>query len=300
MKKNLTIILLLISSGLFAQSNIRLNNYWDNTYYINPGSVNNDYHGLFSLVARKQWIGFPGAPNTVFATGTTYLDGINTQFGIKVYADKLGYNTISDVSVSYAYSAGINYEWRLNMGLAGSYQCLSYDKSQVSVMTSDDPALYENLLQQNNYNADIGLELVNNDWRLGLSAQNILTRIYNDNKAQVNSNYLYAIYHKKTTNQIDMQYGACAILYDDLFQMEFNITSFFKFQNESDVFQAGFFYRTQSEMGIILGVNFNENWHLAYSYDFNVSGISRGSVGTHELMLSYKLDKILIHAYHYR
>ena len=303
------IVILLTLIGIvptFAQSNIRLNNFRDNTYYINPGSINEDYQAVLSLAARKQWLGFPGSPNTLFAAGTLYTDKIQTQFGLKFFADKLGYNTITNAALSYSYSVTLNRQWQLNMGLAASFQCLSYDKSQVNVMTSDDPALYENLLQQNNFNADAGVEIIGNSWKFGLSSSNILNLFYKDNEQQVNSSYAYAMYRKLTQHPVDLQYGICAIRYDNFYQMELNITTFFKFNQESDVFQIGLFSRNNlgkdnlwNEMGVLLGCNLSESIKLNYSYDFNVSGISRSSVGTHELMLTYKLNKIQYKRYRY-
>ncbi|MDD3320900.1 MAG: PorP/SprF family type IX secretion system membrane protein [Paludibacter sp.] len=290
----------------FSQSNIRLNNFRDNTYYINPGSINDEYDAVFSLAARKQWLGFPGSPNTLFAAGTLYSDKIQTQFGLKVFADKLGYNTITNLSLSYSYGVILNREWQLNMGVAASFQCLSYDRSEVNVMTPDDPALYDNLLQQNDFNADAGAELIGNSWKFGLSSMNLLTLFYNDDTQQVNSSYAYAMYRKKTLHPIDLQYGACVIRYNDLYQMELNITTFFKFSQESDMFHAGLFTRNNidknnlwNEMGVLLGCSLSESIQLSYSYDFNVSGISRSSVGTHELMLTYKLNKIAFKKYRY-
>ena len=74
--KKLFIILMvnLLSLLVAAQSDIRLNNYWVNPQYINPASVYDKYQAVFSMAARKQWFGFPGAPSTLFATGTTYLE----------------------------------------------------------------------------------------------------------------------------------------------------------------------------------------------------------------------------------
>ncbi len=284
---------------MVAQSNIRLNNYWDNTYYINPGSINDQYQAVFSLAARKQWLGFPGSPNTLFASGTMYLNKIQTQFGLKVFADKLGYNTITNIALSYSYAAILNREWQLNMGISGSFQSLSYDRAQVSLMTADDPALYNNLLQQKNYNTDVGVELVNKSWKIGASGLNLFSLFYTENNLQINSNYIYAMYRKKTVHPIELQYGICGIRYGNLNQMEFNITTFFKSQQETDIFHIGMFYRTRTEMGLLAGCNLSESMQLSYSYDFNVGGISRSSVGTHELMLIYKLNKFAYKPYRY-
>lgn len=294
-----TILFVFFSVLLVGQSNVRLNNYWDNTYYVNPASINNEYKAVFSIAARKQWLGFPGAPNTLFATASTYLNKERTQYGLKIFADQIGYSAITNASLSYAYSVSLNRTWLLNLGLAASFQCLSYDKSQVSTMGADDPALLENLLQEYNYNCDVGAELINKSWRIGVSGLNILSTFFKENTLQENSNYLYAMYRKRTKFPVGVQFGLSAIQNKQVLQFEGSITTFFKINEEPDALQAGVFYRTRNEMGVIIGCNLNAALHLSYSYDFNVSGISRYSIGTHELILSYKLDKFPFQLYRY-
>jgi len=71
MKRILVILTYLFLSIVgFSQSNIRLNDYWENTYYINPASIYSLYQYTASAGARMQWIGFAGAPNTGFFTTT--------------------------------------------------------------------------------------------------------------------------------------------------------------------------------------------------------------------------------------
>ena len=298
-RKLLLISLILCCLSGNAQYNIRINNILDNSYYINPAVINDEYQAIFSIAARKQWIGFPGAPSTYYATGTMYMPKTNTQFGIKVYADNVGYNTISNISASYAFNLNLNKEWQLNLGLGASYQCLSYDRNQVSTMTVDDPALYDNLLQQSNYNCDLGFELKNKSWRMGVSGQNLLSALFKENIVLSNANYAYIVYRKKEDQLINLQYGLDAIQYGSIVQLEFSLTSFFKFYDEPDLFHVGIFYRTKSEMGVLLGYNLSETLNLAYSYDFNVSGISQNTVGSHELIVSYKLNKINFKPYRY-
>ncbi len=300
MKKYLTIIIFFCYFiPINAQYYIRLNNYWDNPYFINPAAINDEYQAVFSVAARKQWIGFPGAPTTFFATGTTYLEKIQTQFGLKIYSDNVGYNTITNISLSYAYNLNLDRDWQLNLGLAASLQCLAFDQSQVNVMSNDDPALYENLLNGNNYNCDLGIQLIGKSWRLGAASQNLLSAFYKENSILSNANIVYAVYRKRTDETINLEYGVSAIQYGNILQMEFNLSSFFKFYNQNDMFKVGLFYRPQNEMGIILGYNLSESLNLSYSYDFNVSGISRGSVGSHELVLVYKLNKYAYKHYRY-
>jgi hypothetical protein len=61
--------------------------------------------------------------------------------------------------------------------------------------------------------------------------------------------------------------------------------------DKPDLFDLGLFFRTGSEVGVILGFDINESLHLSYSYDYNVGSLSRGSYGTNELMLTLNLIK---------
>lgn len=274
-----------------AQSNIRLNNYWDNTYYINPAAVNSKYAAVVSVAARKQWFGVDGAPTTYFATGTTYIDNLQTQFGLKIFADEIGYTRVSNFSLSYAYMVILNSDYRLHLGVAASYQNLSYNQSEVDVLLPDDPASFTRLSQTKNYNCDLGVELKNKTLTLGMSSQNLLSAFYNENKLQTNTNFLYAKYRKMTREPINVGFGAAAIQTNSIVQVEANVTSYFRYNQIPDFFQAGLFYRTRTEMGAILGMNINDALHLYYSYDYNVAGIRRANTGSHEIILVYTFAK---------
>lgn len=298
MKKTIYILLLCFTPLLvIGQSNIRLNNYLENLYTINPAAIDDESAAVFSMAARKQWIGFQGAPSTVFATGTTYSDNLRAQFGVKIFDDKIGLVNTFNIGLSYAYSVKLQSNWDLHLGVAANYQNLSYDLSDLSSTTLNDPAFYSQLLKENNFNCDLGTQLTNKSLTIGLSSLNIFSLFFDENKLQTNSNFLYAKFHFKNSNPVNLQGGVTAIQFNRAFQMEFNLTSYFYSFHHKELFQVGMFYRTRSEMGALLGVNLGESLHAWYSFDYNVGGISRYTVGTHELMLVYKLEKHLSRNY---
>lgn len=258
---------------------------------INPGSINAQCLSELNIAARQQWIGFNGAPTSLFASGTLYLDELYTQFGLKVMQDKVGYTSTTDIDLTYAYSSRVNLNWRLNLGLGLSFQALSYDLSRVKSPTASDPIVLTRLMNENYLNSDVGAELVDKRWRLGLSSLNVFSLFSPSQKLFPNSNYLYAMYKDFNHDYFNLGYGACAIQYSNVLQMEFNITGFFKATDATNPFQIGLVYRTWSEAGLLFGFDINPNLRASYSYDYNFSGISRGSFGTHELMISYRLYK---------
>ena len=195
--------------SLIGQSNIRLNDFWDKTYFINPASINDVGLAEFNMAARKQWVGFPGSPSTLFASATTYLDNLHTQFGLKVVQDKIGLTSTSDIELTYAYSLELQNNWKLNMGLGACYQMLSYDMNELVLPQNDDPTIYEKLLKENNFNANLGMELTNKFWKLGASSQNIFSLFSNSNKQFVNTNFVYGMYREYSHDYIKIGRASC-------------------------------------------------------------------------------------------
>lgn len=298
MKKTIFIVALnFMSLLMIAQSNIRLNNYWANTNYINPASVYDKYQAVFSMAARKQWVGVSGSPMTFFASASTYIDNLNTQLGVVAIQDKIGYTSVTNIDLTYAYAIKLQQDWQLHFGMGFNYQSLSYDISKVNLESGYDPEAYQNLLTEGNFNSDLGLELTNKSFKFGLSSQNVFSVFSADHKYQTNTNFVYTRYRQTSNNPVDFGLGVCGIQYSNMYQAEFNLTGYFKVAQRSglsetpDLFDVGLFYRTGSEAGVIIGFDLSDAIHLSYSYDYNVSSINRSSKGTNELMITYNLSK---------
>lgn len=281
----------LLTNLLFSQSSTRLTNDWSNTYIINPGSMNDLYLAEFNIAYRKQWLGFKGTPTTIFASSTLYLEDMHTQFGLKAMQDKVGFTSTTDVDLTYAYSTMVNTDWRLDMGLALSFQSLAYDVSKVSSPTPNDPTVMTRLLNENYINSDLGAEYTNKFWRLGIASQNVFSLFSDSRKLFPNTNFLYAMYRNSNHDFFNLGYGVCEVLYSNMHQTEFNLTGYFKSTPEMNPLQLSLIYRTWSEVGVLFGLDISSNLRASYSYDYNFSGISRSSFGSHEFMLTYRLNK---------
>jgi len=288
-KIKISVIFLGLTLVGYSQSNIRLNDFVENTYNINPASIKFDYFAEFSIASRKQWMSLPGSPLTFFAYGTAYIESKKTQLGIKLLQDKIGFTSNTDIDISYAYSVKLDRRWRLNLGLAGSYQMTTYDLSKL-FPTVSDPTVSSLLVDENNFNADFGLEFTSKSLRFGASSQNILS-LFDENQFS-NTNYIYAMYRQNRDELINLGVGICGINYGDFLQAELNLTSYINLSKDNDLLRLGLFYRTLSEMGVVMGVDLSNLMSITYSYDFSLGGVTKNSIGTHELVLSYKLNKI--------
>lgn len=282
----------------FTQSNIRLNNYWGNPININPAAIYDKYLAVFSVAAHKQWIGIEGAPQTYYFTASTYLEDAHTQFGLKLFQDKIGYTNTTNIGLNYGYSIPLKLDWQLHFGLGLNYQRTNYDLSNVNLDSYSDNFVFQNLNSIDNYNADLGMEITNKALRFGIASQNLFSAFDKaNNKIQTNTNFVYAKYRYFSNDIINYGIGVSGIQYTDIVQMELNFITYFKLPNHSgltiqpDLFNIGFYYRTKSELGLIVGFDLSETFHVSYSYDFHLGGLRKGSYGTNEIVLTYNLSR---------
>lgn len=281
-----------ISLASFAQSSIRLNHYWENPYYVTPAYINTQYPAVFSIAGRKQWVNFNGAPTTFIASANYYNEDWKSQFGLKIVQDQIGFTTTSHLSLSYTYAVLLNETWRLQFGVAGVYQRLSYDASKMVLEDNTDNEAYNNLLPENRFNSDLGVELASRSFRFGVASQNFASLFNKTNQYLCSTNYAYGTYRTFSEDPVDVGVGACGIQYNNTLTGEFNATAYFKTdRDEPDKFQVGAFYRTPGELGAIVGVNITKALSVFYSYDYNTTNIKNHSQGTHEIMIVYKLKK---------
>jgi Bacteroidetes-specific putative membrane protein len=274
----------------FTQSYIRVSNFWENPYTLNPAAINNRDLAEFSLVGRKQWVNVDGAPSTCLATATTYIDRFHTQLGLKVIDDKIGFTSDSHYYLSYGYDVKLNEEWHMGFGLTGSYDRFSYDLSKLSLDESADPEAYQSLLDEKHFNADLGLEFKSNSYRIGAVSQRLFSGI--NSAYQPRTNILYLKYRNFRPDPVNWGFGVAGFQYAKLYQMEFSLQSYFsafRLTEQSDQFHIGAFYRTPGEVGAIFGLNLKKSLYMSYSYDWNNSAIGYRSRGTHELMLIYRI-----------
>jgi type IX secretion system PorP/SprF family membrane protein len=320
MKKLLFIVTLAsLSNTLFAQSSLQLNNFWDNTYYINPSTINEKYYIEMSIAARQQWVGFNGAPTTGFGSATIYDEDLHSQFGLRLAADNIGYTYTSNVLITYAHSIILSGDIHLHLGLGMSLQSYAYDQSRITLDDQNDNVPYSRLINKSDFNGDFGFELASKTWHFGASTHNMmnmydeLTGKASNGTTQVplgsvhlgtTTNYIYFNYKEEFRKYVNYGAGICGIHYYDpyngtsLVQIQANAMAYFKITPAARVFNIGAYIRAgqgvadipSTEIGGIFGVDLGDNLYLVYSVDTNISDISHNTVGTHELMLTYKIN----------
>lgn len=296
--KNILLLILFTLYGLstLAQSNIRIKNYWENTYYINPASIYSEFQYVASVAARKQWIGFPGAPSTEYITfvARMYTDKTQStqigQFGLKIFHDNIGFTKTVNISPSYSYSLRMHNNRRLNFGFAYKLQNNSYDMSKSNLEIINDPVTYAIETKWSAHNMDLGIEYIGNSFLIGVSSQNFISFFNDENNLQTNTNFVYGLFQADLDRAFNIQFGICGIKNENIYQTEMNIALVSNRRKHNHLLALS--YSTMEEFGVLFGIDLNTRVRLACSYDYHIGGISNSSFGSPEVMLIWKLNKL--------
>ena len=304
----LTFLITISSLVCFSQSNIRVNNFWENPYYINPASINSNYKWVFTVENRKQYLGFlkysdlPTTGNITAALNliSPRIKGRIIQLGFKMYRDKVGYTYFVDAKPSFTYSINNNSSL-ISFGLSCGPQVRYYDASKATFESSYDPVRDTKFKKQTYCNADFGFEYVRQLCVFGASSQN-LRSIFGNNKDEKWPSNATFVYFMKKTRYEDLgfwQFGLCGIYNSGVKQAESNVSYSLNYNYRPDFLKLGAFYRTSfwtsDELGFLIGVDCKD-LRISFVYEFNNGNIGRYSSGKFkgaiDVMIIWKLKKI--------
>ncbi len=328
MKKTLlTLIIVSCIHTVFAQQRPHYTQYILNQYIINPALSGIENYTDLKISGRDQWVGFNGAPRTVYLSvhtpvgkndlrtnATSYsIPGQNPRgqaywesytaakphhgVGLTVINDQTGNLSHFTANATYAYHLGLGPRTNLSAGFSAgvSVHTFNADKANFGGGASD-PVVGNIRNQFNKLKPDMGagLWLYSSDYFIGLSAQQVIPQklsFVDDATFETKGRLIPHVF---------LTAGYRFLLGEDVNAipsvMFKYINGVFKnnYQGElnlkmqyRDLFWVGGSYRQFDGYAAMLGLNVGNTFNIGYSYDFTKTPINTYSRGTHELMIGF-------------
>ena len=282
---------LLIPEGLFGQLTPVTNQYILNPLTINPAYAGN--RGALNIAAfyRRQWVGIPGAPETMtLAIDAPLLDS-KLGLGLMITNDKIGVTRETNFSTYYAYKINMG-EGNLSLGLGAG---MIITNTAWSDLTVHDPGDEYYLLNSSVFvvpDFRFGVYYYNKNYFMGISIPKLLGNKFDFNKDKytlkfnpgqynylLNTGYVFSLSPKLKffpSTLVTISPGE-KLLYD--------INAHFIL---FDRVWLGATYRNNSSFAGLLQFAINNQLRVAYTYDFDFNELRRYSNGSHEIMIRYE------------
>ncbi len=284
-------LVLLMSSSAFSQQQYMFTQYMFNGLAINPAYAGSHESLTLTTVARKQWVGFPGAPSTQTFSAHSPLKFGNASVGGVIYHDKIGALNQTGLNGIYAYRIPIG-KGKLSMAIQGGFYHYATDYTGVKIISEGgnivDPEFQYDISKfVPNFGA--GLYYHTSNYYVGFSIPQLINvpawnsetgGVDNIKHYFIHGGYVFDINRDlklKPNFLIKAVTGA---------PVEFDLNANLLIKNRVWV---GFSYRSLESIDAIVQLQLNNELQIGYSYDFGTGGIGNYNSGSHELMLSYRI-----------
>ena len=298
-----TVFLMFLSLCLTGQNTQQYSLYALNPAAFNPAATGLSENVIVSGGVRNQWSGFVGSPLSQHINVQMGAEPLSGGLGLFFEQEQLGSTKGNRVGLSYAYNYYLNRDSRIRLGVTAYWQDFSLDGSLIRTpdglyeggIPNHEDALFTNgLMQGGNYNTDVGLLYVNDQFTAGLSVLNVAEGVKVLDGLNVRSGRSYYLYLANTFEVgRKMELTPSILLKSILSQSQLDAGVKVSY-DDNIVFGASF--RGYSSMSIdavvpFIGYYFGERVSVYYAYDIGVSALKTVHGGSHELFIRYDLGK---------
>lgn len=293
-KKTIVPLILILGCGsIKAQQDPMYTHYMYNTLVINPGYAGSRDALTITALHRSQWVDYKGAPVVQTLTMHSPLRNEHLGIGLSISNDKIGPTNNTSAVVDFAYIMKLTKKSKLALGISAGADMFKANLGSVLLDQQSDPSFQNNVNNRITPNFGFGAYYSRDRFYAGLSIPKIIQNNYSDLN-QTAGNVL--------AGQEQRHYffiaGAMIKMSDVL---EFKPTTLVKATAGSPI-QAdvtasfliaskvllGAMYRTGDAVGLLVGLDITQQFHVGYSYDYSY-GLTNFKYhqGSHEIMLRY-------------
>lgn len=303
----LSVCLLFLVLGAWAQQTTLQSLHMFNPYSYNPGYVGMDGSPIINASFRKQWVGLGGSPIGQQVNFHLPLNIIGGGAGIQIENDQLGALGIITTSLGYGYHLPVGKKAKLSMGATFSLSQVSLDGNRLRTPEGNYNGVQvdhrDNTLSNSSKStfapdASVGLAFKWEGLNIGFSATRLFGATSSFNNGSLSSQVTFrrnfhALLSYKIPISKDFSLSPSAFArFDGIYvQPEFSIIANSQEKIFGGVSYRGYDEATSDALVLIFGFRFAKNFTLSYAYDYTLSKLNSVNNGSHELLLSYKFNK---------
>lgn len=266
-------------------------NYLLNEFYYNPAVAGSRDVYLANVNYRNQWTGFNEAPRSYMASFYgSWRNRRKVGLGASVVGDRSGLTQRTGAYLTYAYHFAFTEKLRLGLGVNAGYLQYRVRLYDVRVVDNGDDMLTGNVLNANAPDVNAGFYLYHDNFWLGASGFQLL-----NNKLKFPNSASRLVPHYYAMGGVNIKLGKKNVVQPSFL---FRYNAPVPFQVDASLrwlydkkFWLGFTYRTDDAYCVMVGFNYKDHFNIGYSYDYTFGGLQKYSSGSHEIWLSYTINK---------
>lgn len=288
----LLVFTLLLTGWVYGQQDPHYTQYMYNQNILNPAYAGSRSDLSIGILARTQWVGLDGAPDTQTLNIHSAALGNGLGIGLSVIHDQIGPAEESNLMLDLSYTLQVSASANLAFGVKGSYNNLSI--GHVNPLETGD-IVFDTPIDEWYPNVGVGAYYYTDRFYAGLSAPNLLESF----------SYELSSTGKKVNDISDTMhfFGTLGYVFDlsdnlklkpsamvnmvsgSPIELDLNASLFI-----NDMFEVGLSWREGDSIDALIGIQASPAIRIGYAYDHTLTPLGDFNTGSHEVMLLFDLD----------
>lgn len=294
-KTAIVLVILTLSLTVKGQQDPMYTQYMFNTQTINPAYAGTWESLSFMVLARQQWTGLDGAPQTYTFSMQAPLKNERTALGLNLISDKVGLEKRFYMFGDYSHMIQLTEKYKLRLGLKGGFTNYSNNLSLYKLNNSNDPLFQGDISKKFIPNFGVGTFLYSERYYVGFSIPKILNHTFeNDYKT---AEFTPELRHYFLMTGLVFDFGENVKFKPTMLTkasfgsnygtpVEIDLSANFLIKEK---FWLGANYRTGDSFGLIAQWIIDRKLRIGYAYDYSTTNLGIYQNGSHEIMISYEL-----------
>ncbi len=288
-------LIVAMSSVLVAQQRPVQSLYMFDPLLVNPAYAGTQVQLSATSIYRNQWVNLDGAPKTFTTTIHSGFLKSKVGLGLILGSDQIGVHSDNSVYGVYSYKIKLSQNMSLSMGIQGGFNYLVSNYNKLNLKNAGDPNL-SGAASKFNPNVGAGVFLRTPKYYIGISVPYLI----NNKVVDINVNteaiqhryyYLQAGTSRKLSENVTFMPSVLLRIQESA-PTSFDLNGTFVFYKAVGL---GVSYRLNEGIVGLFELQINDKFHVGYAYDFTTSDLNKVSIGSHELMVNYRLKISKIH-----
>lgn len=275
-----------------AQQQQMFTQYMFNGLALNPAYAGSHESASLTALARTQWVGLEGAPDTQTFSAHSPLRNNNSAVGVLFVRDQIGVTTTNNLFASYAYRVSFPGGGKLSFGVQGGMTNYQSNLTELTNRSGTDPVFQSDDIDKMLPNVGAGVYFYTNKFYVGASVPMILSNYFSDDRT-ISSARQYRHYFLQTgfvlpLNRFVKIKPNILVKAVEAAPVEFDLNLNVLLR---EVLWLGVSYRSFDSVDAIVQLQLTKNIALGYSFDFlTTTDLAKVQSGSHELMLNYRFN----------
>jgi type IX secretion system PorP/SprF family membrane protein len=299
MKKIIAIIVVILCTiSTKAQQDPQYTQYIYNMNVLNPAYAGSSDAISLNFLARTQWVGFDGAPETLTLSMHAPI-GKNIGAGLSVIVDKLGPVEEQNVYGDVSYTLNVSNTAKLALGIKAGYTFYNLCIPCLNTVSPDDQSFNNNSANKAFPNFGVGVFYYTDKFYAGLSVPNLLQSFHFDKSggqvtraSEAKHYFLTTGYVFDVSQDLKLKPSIMAKAVEGApLSLDFSGNVLFY-----DKFEAGLSYRLDESFSALINVRVGEGLRIGYAYDHTLTTLEQFNSGSHEVLLlfNFEFDRVKI------